>query len=420
MATYLGSIGLPVPPATNPADFMLDVVNKDFVSEEEVEKVLAKCTPIEDTAQINASVPEHHVHPLGAQIKVLLHKHAVLTLRDPAMYALRIGAFIFVSFFFGVLYWDSRKENQDVVFMRMFYMWWTSNIPPALGMLPLVAQYYESTVIKREVTDGSYKISTFVLANTLIQLPMMFVLAINNQWMSFVMGKWPWASIGSMTVTTAFSLWSFETFAQFSSLEADPALACANFVQFWFTSLLMNGWMVKAKDIIWPFRLLTHILPLRYTIEALAYRLFIEVPDYPGTLPCVGNCTRSFYCPDVSPNRCFGPTGEEILISFSSQYDAIKAEDRCNYPAPHHSSLPHITRISTSIPTRFRTATLLSTPHPPLYTVLHQFTPPKVRPVSRRHDWCRCRVQDRLLLPLRQPSGRADAQTRRTLCLIWL
>jgi ABC-type multidrug transport system ATPase subunit len=39
MATYLGSIGLPVPPATNPADFMLDVVNKDFVSEEEVEKV---------------------------------------------------------------------------------------------------------------------------------------------------------------------------------------------------------------------------------------------------------------------------------------------------------------------------------------------------------------------------------------------
>ena len=283
---------------------------------------------------------------------------------------------------------------------------------------------------------------------------MMFVLAINNQWMSFVMGKWPWASIGSMTVTTAFSLWSFETFAQFSSLEADPALACANFVQFWFTSLLMNGWMVrtslalntrrsvvgrvpvvlgshtfqrcplcaqvKAKDIIWPFRLLTHILPLRYTIEALAYRLFIEVPDYPGTLPCVGNCTRSFYCPDVSPNRCFGPTGEEILISFSSQYDAIKAEDRCNYPAPHHSSLPHITRISTSIPTRFRTATLLSTPHPPLYTVLHQFTPPKVRPVSRRHDWCRCRVQDRLLLPLRQPSGRADAQTRRTLCLIWL
>ena len=103
-------------------------------------QVLAKCTPIEDTAQINASVPEHHVHPLGAQIKVLLHKHAVLTLRDPAMYALRIGAFIFVSFFFGVLYWDSRKENQDVVFMRMFYMWWTSNIPPALGMLPLVAQ----------------------------------------------------------------------------------------------------------------------------------------------------------------------------------------------------------------------------------------------------------------------------------------
>ena len=36
--------------------------------------------------------------------------------------------------------------------------------------LPLDLQYYESTVIKREVTDGSYKISTFVLANTLIQV----------------------------------------------------------------------------------------------------------------------------------------------------------------------------------------------------------------------------------------------------------
>lgn len=28
MATYMDSIGLPVPPATNPADFMLDAINR--------------------------------------------------------------------------------------------------------------------------------------------------------------------------------------------------------------------------------------------------------------------------------------------------------------------------------------------------------------------------------------------------------
>jgi hypothetical protein len=43
------------------------------------------------------------------QVKVLFAKHVVLTMRDPAMYFLRIVMFIFISIFFGVLYWDSRQ-----------------------------------------------------------------------------------------------------------------------------------------------------------------------------------------------------------------------------------------------------------------------------------------------------------------------
>ena len=158
--------------------------------------------------------------------------------------------------------------------MRCFFLWWTNNIPPALGMLPLVAQYYEAIVIKREIADGSYKISTYILATTAIQFPMMFVLALNNQWPSFAMGNWPGHAFGSLTLVTTFSLWSFECFAQFSSLDADAATACFNFIQFWFTCLLMNGWMLPARDIIWPFQLLTHIMPLRYTVESLIFKLW--------------------------------------------------------------------------------------------------------------------------------------------------
>jgi len=269
---------------------------------------------------------------------VLLAKHGLLVLRDPIQFILRIFGLHFIAVFFGMLYWESRSQVQERVFQRVFYSWWVTQVPPSLGILPLVVQWFEAINLKREVADGNYNITTYMLAQLIITIPMLFVMAASNLWPAFLMGNFPWEAYGQSVVIVTCMLLTFEFNAHFSTLDPHPAIACANFLNFWFTMLLFNGWMLNETNIPWPFRVTTYITPLRYSAEAFIYRLFADNPkDYAGALPCVGtfnlsgvvqNCTRTFYCPTARPNECFGRTGFEILTSFSVQYDTIKVSDR--------------------------------------------------------------------------------------------
>jgi len=166
---------------------------------------------------------------------------------------------------------------------------------------------------------------------------MLFILSLCNQLPMFIIGDWPWKILGIQVTTAAAMLMTFDSVATVYSLDMHAALAVMNFLNFWFTALLMNGFMIAARDIIWPFQVATHIFPLRYAFEAQVYQLFQASGTYADTLPCsgenatleFGNCSRSFVCPfPVSPNECFGPTGDEILVSLGAMYDSVKDTNR--------------------------------------------------------------------------------------------
>ena len=110
MAGYLGSIGLPVPPATNPADFMLDVVNKDFVSEEDVEKVLSRWTPTPAPASDASSAsPTGVTRGFLGQLTSLMYKHGVLSLKDPILYIARVFIALNLALFLQIIFIKSRE-----------------------------------------------------------------------------------------------------------------------------------------------------------------------------------------------------------------------------------------------------------------------------------------------------------------------
>ena len=121
------------------------------------------------------------------------------------------------------------------------------------------------------------------------------------------------------------------------------------------------GFILAAEDIIWPFRIFTYVLPLRWTVRASAYFLFINTPEYAGgrfppeirrralrrrraaragTADCApaiaSNSTdvdlafcsyRDFYCPDNPPQQCWGRTGAQILDSLGAVYDVYSSAD---------------------------------------------------------------------------------------------
>jgi ABC-type multidrug transport system ATPase subunit len=119
--SYFNSIGHQLPPSTNIADFMLDLVNSEFTDKEQVLSIL-------DTWATRASTPLTSVTPLTAEtashtlfseVKILLRRHFILVFRDPMVYLGRCLMFCFICSFFAAIYIKSRDRVQEQVLFRM-------------------------------------------------------------------------------------------------------------------------------------------------------------------------------------------------------------------------------------------------------------------------------------------------------------
>jgi ABC-type multidrug transport system ATPase subunit len=110
---YLASIGRPMPPRTNPADFMLDVINSDFCGRAEVDEVLdawaANAPALGHVAPTD--LPLHVKTPLAQEVKTLLVKHGRLLVLDPTYCLMPVWNSVIGLFFPCLLFIASRKRE---------------------------------------------------------------------------------------------------------------------------------------------------------------------------------------------------------------------------------------------------------------------------------------------------------------------
>ena len=105
--------GYPMPPNTNPADFMLDLVNDEFTDPASVEAMLAVWANESAQVDVDASrraavtgLPKDYVTGTGiaSQVVTLVRRHGLITVRDPTMYIGRMVFFLFAGIFFNIIY----------------------------------------------------------------------------------------------------------------------------------------------------------------------------------------------------------------------------------------------------------------------------------------------------------------------------
>ena len=116
------------------------------------------------------------------------------------------------------------------------------------------------------------------------------------------------------------------------------------FMNNWFSAFLFAGIMIKGEDVIWPFRLLCYILPLRWGVQGMLYieykgatfegadtavcpaALAANPPPgctyHPGLMPADG-----FKCPGSTQAGCYGYTGAQVLESIHNRYEIATSED---------------------------------------------------------------------------------------------
>jgi len=176
---YLERIGHPVPAGSNPPEHMLDLVNKDFSSPEAVSAVLERYR-FQPATPPNAvsSLPQPSQAPFALQTWLLLKKLCKLTYKDPILYVGRVATFLLTCSFFAIIYIKARDLAQDQILSRLFLIMWLVGVPSAFGTVATFALNVDAKAIKREVRDGMYSPVAYVLSHTLLQLPMMLLLAL--------------------------------------------------------------------------------------------------------------------------------------------------------------------------------------------------------------------------------------------------
>ncbi|KAG5179837.1 P-loop containing nucleoside triphosphate hydrolase protein [Tribonema minus] len=151
----------PLPKFANLSELFLEVVDK-YEREGNVEQLLL------------------------AETSILLHRNFKNVIRTPELFLVRLFTAVMTGLILGSVYWDIPASEEGVAqlagyiaFTEAFFIF------TSLEALPIFLD--ERHIFAREHGRGAYRVSSFVLANTLVILPFLFLCALIYSAISFYM-----------------------------------------------------------------------------------------------------------------------------------------------------------------------------------------------------------------------------------------
>ena len=178
----------------------------------------------------------------------------------------------------------------------------------------------EFKTILRESKNGMVSPLSYVLAKTILVLPIMFIFAIFALGIpSFAIMDFPGESFGKAILLWSAVMYVFECLAEALSVWfEDPILGMLQFMNFWFGAFLFGGFLISEDDLPWPFRAFYYFMPFSYYLRAQMYNLLIDT-------------TWNFCDPannvNQSPVCVPSTTGEAVLQGIGLSYPVIEATD---------------------------------------------------------------------------------------------
>lgn len=347
MNAYLAGVNHAPTADTNPAEFILDLVNKDFTSTASVRAVLDKWS--EGTGEAYGCDMEHEDGaplaladferaPFAKQLAVLTDRSVVVARREPLAYLVRLIANFNATLFFGIIYIETRDKVQAQINPRTFFLMFCVGIPMQFILVSNFIYHYQWLSLKKEVKDGMYHPAANAIASWIVQIPMMFILALSSLIPMFALGDLAWESFGIVLVLYSVTFWAFEGLAQAFSCFPNVIYGLFMFLNIYFMAFLFCGMFVDPEDVVWPIRVFCYFLPLGWTLQSYMYGLWHHMDNHKGVTYCTpgdalpqgGVCTaQGFYCyseEDPSGAVCYGETGDQILESLSVQFTIFEAK----------------------------------------------------------------------------------------------
>jgi energy-coupling factor transporter ATP-binding protein EcfA2 len=271
-APYFNTVGFPVPQATNPAEHYSDLVNSDFSSDEEVVHLLDSWE--ERRAEWNKNVSssfcitqDHELHrtdgipdpsrrPLARETVTMLRRHTMLILRDPVLYLGRCVIFLIANMLFAFAYWNCREYTQDQAMNKFWVSIWFIAVSSNMGVVAVYALNDEFKSILRETKNGMVSAVSYIMAKTVLVIPIMFVFAIFALGIpGYIIQDFPTSTFGTGILLWAALIYSFECIAECLAVLFDnPVIGMLHFINLWFSCFLFAGFLVPVDSLYWPLK----------------------------------------------------------------------------------------------------------------------------------------------------------------------
>ncbi|CAM9811429.1 unnamed protein product, partial [Ectocarpus fasciculatus] len=170
----------------NPADYLLEITNSDFSDKKAVQRLTEAWKETPACQALNARLLAPLSPPLaeGAkagwpsaflQLRALVVRASMNSVRDPAVYALRLVVYVFMSFFLGSVYYRVENTQEDIL-NRAFLIIWINAFNSYMDMAAIPVFELEKQAVVKE--NGQYAVASFCIANAVVQAPFVLLIAL--------------------------------------------------------------------------------------------------------------------------------------------------------------------------------------------------------------------------------------------------
>jgi len=321
LVSYFEGIAHPCPPATNPVEFVMDLVNADFSCDEAVNKILSvwkthasslESAPaagnyydIEKNDMSSKFITQNNNigrNSLLYETSIVLRRQARLISRDPVLYLGRFFMFFFANFNMAVIYWNARENDQSRALEKMWTVGMFLAVAGCMGVVAVSALNAEFKSLHAESKNGMVNLLSYVIAKTILVIPIILMCSISSLAIpAFVVQQWPISRFVVITGIHALSLYCYECVAECLSVWfTEPITGMIFYLFYWILTFVFGGVFIPGEDVIWPLRALYYVMPFQYYYRSVIYELFMNTLFCPCTNPFKSAvCANSFESSDV-------------------------------------------------------------------------------------------------------------------------
>ena len=236
LLTYLDSVGKPLPQGASLAEHALNLVNADFENEAAVDAMVEEWSIRSTTEATTLNCFNFCVPPSSPQTTVfkkaggswalpaaierasylrqlaLLFERHMLTLffRDVLCVALLATLTVSDTVLLSLFFWDAlRTHDQRMVPHVYYFVLFSMSLP---GLYTMLYAYYiglERMRVRRELFNGMYHPSAYVLTSTVTQLCSAFLIPIMSLVFLFLLTDFEWSAFPEVYAISAVSLTTF-------------------------------------------------------------------------------------------------------------------------------------------------------------------------------------------------------------------